>query len=100
MAAMSDDMGTILGIWAHPDDEAWLSAGLMAAATRAGRRVVCVTATRGELGTIDATRWPLEGLAEVRTAEMGRCLAMLGVTEHVWLDYADGACADVPSEEP
>ena len=25
-------LGTVLGIWAHPDDEAFLSAGLMAAA--------------------------------------------------------------------
>ena len=28
-----DDLGTILGVWAHPDDEAYLSAGLMAMAT-------------------------------------------------------------------
>ena len=31
----SDDvaeLGTILGIWAHPDDEAYLSGGLMALA--------------------------------------------------------------------
>ena len=94
------DLGTILGVWSHPDDEAWLSAGLMADAVRSGRRVVCVTATRGELGTIDPVRWPLEGLAEVRTAEMHRCLELLGVTEHLWLDYPDGGCADVPPEEP
>ena len=30
------DLGTVLGIWAHPDDEAFLSAGLMAAARDAG----------------------------------------------------------------
>ena len=96
-----DDLGTILGVWSHPDDEAWLAGGLMAAGgARAGRRVVCVTATRGELGTTDPVRWPLEGLAEVRTAEMRRCLELLGVTEHLWLDYPDGGCADVPPEEP
>ena len=49
-----DELGTILGIWAHPDDEAWLSAGLMARAVDAGSRIVCVTATRGELGVQDA----------------------------------------------
>ena len=95
-----NDLGTILGVWSHPDDEAWLSAGIMADAVRAGRRVVCVTATRGELGTVDAVRWPLDGLAEVRTAEMQRCLELLGVTEHHWLDYPDGGCADIPPEEP
>ena len=46
-------LGTLLGIWAHPDDEAFLSAGLMAAARDAGHRVVCVTATLGERGTDD-----------------------------------------------
>ncbi|HEX3261549.1 MAG TPA: PIG-L family deacetylase, partial [Pseudonocardia sp.] len=46
-------LGTVLGIWAHPDDEAFLSAGLMAAARDAGQRVVCVTATLGEHGTSD-----------------------------------------------
>ena len=46
-------LGTVLGIWAHPDDEAFLSAGLMAAARDAGSRVVCVTATLGEHGTDD-----------------------------------------------
>jgi hypothetical protein len=44
-------LGTVLGIWAHPDDEAFLSAGLMAAARDVGQRVVCVTATLGEHGT-------------------------------------------------
>jgi LmbE family N-acetylglucosaminyl deacetylase len=48
-------LGTIMGIWVHPDDEAYLSGGLMALARANGQRVVCVTATRGELGT--ATRF-------------------------------------------
>ncbi len=43
-------LGTILGIWAHPDDETWSSAGLMAMAADNGQRVVCVTATYGENG--------------------------------------------------
>lgn len=51
-------LGTILGVWAHPDDEVYLSAGVMAAAAAAGNRVVVVTATRGEHGTDDPARWP------------------------------------------
>ena len=27
-----DELGTLLGVWAHPDDEAYLCGGLMAAA--------------------------------------------------------------------
>ncbi len=86
-------LGTIVGIWAHPDDEAYLSAGLMAIARDAGQRVVCVTATRGERGTPDPVAWPPDRLAKVRTAEMAACLDVLGVEEHLWLDYVDGGCA-------
>src|SRR3954471_10696078 len=99
---MSGDnpLGTILGIWAHPDDETWLCAGLMARAVRAGDRVVCITATRGELGSPDEERWPSGApLAAVRTAEMAAALAVLGVTEHHWLDYPDGGCAGVDQDE-
>ena len=45
------ELGTLLGVWAHPDDETYLVAGLMAQAVRDGHRVVCVTATRGEEGS-------------------------------------------------
>src|SRR5437764_10756795 len=92
-------LGTVLGIWAHPDDEAYLSAGIMAAAVDAGQRVVCVTATRGELGSLDEERWPLDTLAAVREKELDACLGVLGVTEHVWLDYRDGGCDAVPVDE-
>lgn len=84
-----DELGTILGIWAHPDDEAYLAAGLMARAVRKGSRVVCVTATRGEGGSMDHERWPPEKMGEVRTGELERCLAVLGVREHEWLDLPD-----------
>jgi LmbE family N-acetylglucosaminyl deacetylase len=92
-------LGTILGVWAHPDDEAFLSSGLMADAIRKGDRVVCVTATRGELGSWDEERWPAESMAEVRESELKASLDALGVTEHIWLDYDDSACRDVPLEE-
>jgi len=84
-----DELGTILGIWAHPDDEAYLSAGLMARAARNGSRVVCVTATRGEGGSMDEDRGPPDRMAEVRTAELERSLEILGVGEHYWLDLPD-----------
>lgn len=90
-------LGTILGVWAHPDDEAYLSGGLMALARDAGQRVVCVTATRGERGTDAPVRWPPDRLAAERTAELTRCLEILGVAEHHWLDYRDGECATVPA---
>ena len=93
------DLGTILCVWAHPDDETYLSAGIMAQAVRNGQRVVCVTATRGEAGSQDEQRWPLDRLAEIRTAELAEALSILGVSEHRWLDYPDGGCAEVPVDE-
>lgn len=91
-------LGTVLGIWAHPDDEAFLSAGLMAAARDAGNRVVCVTATLGEHGTDDPTRWPPHRLSAVREHELRASLAVLGVTEHHLLGLRDGSLAAQPAE--
>jgi len=84
----SDAAGPILSIWAHPDDESYLAAGLMAQAAAAGRRVVVVTATRGEGG----------GDPRQRTRELRAALAVLGVHEHVVLDLPDGGCDTVPAE--
>jgi LmbE family N-acetylglucosaminyl deacetylase len=79
-------LGTLLLVWAHPDDDIYTSAGIMAAAARAGERVVDVTATRGEGGSMDETRWPPETMGEVRTGELLRSLEILGVPEHHFLD--------------
>jgi LmbE family N-acetylglucosaminyl deacetylase len=101
MGPQSDlDLGDILGVWAHPDDEAWLSAGLMMTAVAAGRRVVCLTATRGEAGFPDDDPRSADERAAVREAEMTASLGIIGVTEHRYLGYGDGECTRVPDEEP
>jgi LmbE family N-acetylglucosaminyl deacetylase len=64
----------------------------MGAAVDAGNRVVCVTATRGELGTPDPARWPPARLARARERELHASLNAIGVDEHVWLPYRDGSC--------
>jgi LmbE family N-acetylglucosaminyl deacetylase len=89
------EIGTLLGVWAHPDDEAYLSAGLMARVRQLGGRVVVATATRGELGTDDPDRWPPERLALRREEELHESLTVLGVEEHHWLDHRDGTLASV-----
>jgi LmbE family N-acetylglucosaminyl deacetylase len=97
---MTDPLGTILSVWAHPDDETYLCGALMARAAANGSRVVCVTATRGELGSPDEQRWPSGApLAAVRTKELESALGVLGVQEHHWLDYPDGGCLDVDQVE-
>lgn len=94
------ELGTIMSVWAHPDDEAYLCGGVMAKAAAAGSRVVCVTATRGELGVTDPRRWPPERLAAIREAELDACLRVLGVTEHHWLDCPDGRCDQIDAQLP
>lgn len=86
------ELGTVLGVWGHPDDETYLCAGLMAAAVDAGRRVVCVTATRGERGFADEDPRTVEERKALRTRELAESLAVIGVSEHIFLDYPDGGC--------
>ena len=61
---------TLLGVWAHPDDETFVSSGLLLAARERGDRVVLVTATRGEHGTDDPARWPADRLGAHRAREL------------------------------
>lgn len=88
-------LGRVLGIWAHPDDETYLSGGLMAAAARNGQPTMCITATCGEHGTTDPVRWPPARLARQRRRELRRALDILGVRRRVLLGHADGGLADV-----
>ncbi|MGB3734101.1 MAG: bifunctional PIG-L family deacetylase/class I SAM-dependent methyltransferase [Ilumatobacter sp.] len=97
------ELGTIMGVWAHPDDEAYLSAGLMRLALENGQRVVCVTATKGELGTSDPFTWPPDRLAPARRLELAASFAAIADgldnrIEHHWLDHRDGRCADIRSD--
>jgi LmbE family N-acetylglucosaminyl deacetylase len=87
-------LGTILSIWAHPDDETYLAAGVMAAARGNGQRVVCVSATAGEHGTDDPVSWPPTRLARVRRWEAVAAMAILGVDEHRCLGFTDGGLVD------
>ena len=93
------DTGTLLGVWAHPDDEAFLTAGLMATARAAGRRVLVATATRGEAGpAVPGVPGP-EAMAALRAGEQERSLTLLGVQEHLWLGHRDGELPGVRRAE-
>ena len=100
MITKPDELGSVLGVWGHPDDEAYLSAGLMMGALAAGNRAVCITATHGEAGFPDDDPRSLAERAAVRELELDACLDVLGVTEHEWMPYPDGACDRIPDAEP
>ena len=88
----------LMGIWPHPDDEAYLSAGLMARMTDAGRRVTVLTLTRGEKGTSDPADFDQPHFAARRERELRASLAELGVDDVRLLDYRDGECDVVDNE--
>lgn len=89
-----NQLGTILSIWAHPDDETYLAGGTMAIARANGQRVVCAAATPGDRGTSDPDRWPPARLARVRRWEAAASMAVLGVDEHHVDGFPDGGLVD------
>lgn len=92
-------LGAILGIWAHPDDETFASAGLMSLAAQNGQKVACITATKGEEGVQDEKRWPKEELGQIRDKELQKSLETLGVKTHYWLGFKDGHCHETEENE-
>ena len=88
----------LLGVWAHPDDECYLSAGLMARVVDAGGTVRVVCATRGELGTDDPALRGTRRFAAARQDELVRSLATLGVTDVHVLGLPDGGCDAVDDD--
>lgn len=93
------ELGSILFVAAHPDDEIFTAAGILGAAVRNGQRVACVSATRGEQGVQDESRWPAAQLADIRTKELEASLAVLDVKEYWWLPFMDGKCVEVDEVE-
>ena len=93
----------LLGIWAHPDDEAYLSAGLMGRVVDAGGHVTSVAVTLGELGFPDDEPCTFDERAAHRFGELTRALGTVGVKDvrsllllalnFVALDRVDGAAA-------
>lgn len=83
--------GGLLGVFAHPDDEAYSLAGCMARYVQEGIAVTNLCFTRGEAGQIaegsGATR---ETLGEVREKELRAACAELGVTDVRIIGTPDG----------
>lgn len=93
------ELGTIMCVGAHPDDETWMAGGLLAAAAKNGQKVVVITATKGEAGTTDEERWPQHQLGNIRTQELHDSLRILGVEEHGMLECLDGACDQADEQD-
>lgn len=91
---------SLLLIFAHPDDETFLTGGVACRYSSGGTRVVLVTATRGESGK--AGEPPLctpEELPAMREAELRRAAAILGISELHLLGYRDRDLASAPPDQ-
>jgi LmbE family N-acetylglucosaminyl deacetylase len=82
----------ILGIFAHPDDEAFAAGGTLAKYTAQGAEAMVLSATRGQAGQIrDSHAATRHTLGSVREQELRQACAILGVQHVVCHDYMDGA---------
>lgn len=80
-------MKTIVGVFAHPDDEISV-AGLLGRAVDRGMNVHLICATRGEGGKI---RNNIVGnISDIRTKEIKECCKILGVSSLNFLEVRDG----------
>src|SRR4029077_19220782 len=90
---------TVLGIFAHPDDESLACGGTLARLADAGARVVLLCASRGEAGSIsDPALVPDGDLGRVREHELREAAKVLGIAEVLIYDHPDGELRweDVP----
>ena len=90
----------ILCVFAHPDDESFMAAGVACKYAEEGARVALVTATLGEEGSAgDPPVCSKEELPAVREAELRRAVEILGIESLDLLGYRDKQLALAPAEE-
>jgi LmbE family N-acetylglucosaminyl deacetylase len=99
-SAHTPPSGGLVGIFAHPDDEAFSMGGSIARYAAAGRYVALICATRGEAGEIsDPALATPETLGQVREGELRAAAAAVGVHDVSFLDYLDGHLAEADPVE-
>ena len=81
---------SVLGCFAHPDDEGFGSGGSFAMFTARGAQVTLVCATNGDVGEIsDPSLATPETLNEVRQEELREAMKVTGVQDVRFLGYRD-----------
>ncbi len=89
--------GSILCVYAHPDDESFGAGGALAAYAAQGVPVDLLCATRGEAGQLgDPPVTTQAQLGAAREAALREAVRLLGFRELILLDHHDGQVQDVP----
>lgn len=90
---------SILGLYAHPDDEQMMT-GVFAQAASEGIRTGLLCVTRGEAGqihpSVDANR---ETIAQVREAELRAAAVVCGIKDLYFLGYRDSGWIGTPDND-
>ena len=91
---------TILGVFAHPDDEGFGSGGTLAMLVDKGHRVSLICATNGDVGEIsDPALATPENLGQVRQQEMRDAMKVTGVKDVRFLGYRDSGMDGTPDND-
>jgi len=91
---------TLLGIFAHPDDESFGPGGTLARYARLGAHVHVIIATDGIAGSVeDGYERRHDSLAQARAEELADAAVALGVTSIWSLPYRDSGMPGVPEND-
>jgi LmbE family N-acetylglucosaminyl deacetylase len=88
--------GSVMAIFAHPDDAEIAAGGTLARFAEAGRDVHLLVLTNGDRGSLD-TRTDREELARIRAQEAEAAGRVLGVSTIRVLDTPDGELENSPA---
>lgn len=89
---------TLVGVFAHPDDESFGPGGSMARYAAEGKQVHIIIATDGIAGSVEDPKHLIthDTLAQVRSRELSNAAVALGVTSIWSLPYRDSGMRNTP----
>ena len=89
---------TLLGVFAHPDDESFGPGGTLARYAAEGKQVHIVIATDGIAGSVEDPKHLVshDTLAQARSAELSNAAVALGITSIWSLPYRDSGMRNTP----
>lgn len=93
-------MKTLLLVFAHPDDESFITGGTIATYADLGWNIELLCATRGDAGQ-SALHDSISrrDLGDIRDAELAEAAKILGIANVMQMSYKDGALKNIPPGE-